>query len=75
VTGANLLELGNAARQTVELDADRWFKRADLADAYVQCAADQIDAGSYVHALQLLRRAGEVCPSYSNLHSQIGGAQ
>jgi hypothetical protein len=71
VTGPKLLELGRVARQTVELDTDRWFKRADLADAYVQCAADQLDQGSYTHCLQLLRRAGEVCPSYSALHTAL----
>lgn len=54
MTGPKLLELGRVARQTVELDTDRWFKRADLADAYVQCAADQLDQGSYTHCLQLL---------------------
>lgn len=71
MTGAQLLDLGKSARQTVEQDVDRWFERADLADSYVACAADQLDQGSYTHALQLLRRAGEVCPSYSALHTAL----
>lgn len=73
LTGEELRKLGREARQTVESDADRWFKRADLADAYVACAADQLDLGSYAHALQLLRRAAEISSSYSALHTILRG--
>lgn len=74
MTGAQLRKLGEVARLTVESAADRQLQQADLADCYVQCAADQLDQGGYTHALQLLRRAGEVCPSYAGIHSDLGGA-
>jgi len=73
VTGAEILRLGRVARMTVESSCDRQFQQADLADAYVACAADQLDQGSVTHCLQLLRRAGEVCPSYADVHTQAGG--
>lgn len=73
MTGAQLLALGQSARLSVELDVDRWVAKANLADSYIRCAAAELDAGSYTHALQLLRRAGEVCPSYMVVHSQLGG--
>ena len=73
MTGADLLRLGRVARMTVETDCDRRFQKADLADAYVTCAADLLDKGEYTHALQLCRRAGEACPNYSEIHSNLGG--
>ena len=73
MTGAQLKQLAQVARLTVESDCDRRFAQADLADCYVTCAADLLDKGEYTHALQLCRRAGEVCPSYSSLHSDLGG--
>jgi len=77
MTGAQLLELGQSAREAVNADVARWRERASLADSYVRCAADQLDQGAYVHAIQLCRRAGEICSSYTALHTALstGGAQ
>lgn len=70
-----LRELAAQCRQNVTEDMERWQRLVALADAYVACAADQLDQGSYTHALQLVRRAGEVCSTYSTLHSALGGSQ
>ena len=75
MTGPEILRLGRVARMTVESSCDRQFQQADLADSFVACAAYLLDHGECTHALQLLRRAGEVCPSYGEIHSNLGGAQ
>ena len=75
MNGAQLLKLGRVAHMAVQTSCERTLAKADLADAYVTCAADLLDHGEYTHALQLCRRAGEVCPNYSELHSNLGGAQ
>jgi len=73
MTGADLLRLGRVAHMTVEASCERTLAQADLAAAYVTCAADLLDRGEYTHALQLCRRAGDVCPVYDQLHSNLGG--
>lgn len=73
MTGADLLRLGRVAHMAVEAMCDRTLAQADLAAAYVTCAADLLDLGDYSLASQLCRRAGEVCPSYNQLQSNLGG--
>lgn len=74
MTGDELLRLATAAQLALEAECDRRFQQADLASAYIRCAADLLDRGEYAHALQLCRRAGEVCEPYRELHAQLGGA-
>jgi hypothetical protein len=74
VTGQDLRKLATVARLAVESSADRQLAKADLADSFVICAAYLWDRGDTDLAIGLLRRAGEVCQGYDQIHAGIGGA-
>lgn len=74
MTGQQLRKLAEVAHMTIEASCERHLAQADLASDYITVAADLLDKGELTFALQLCRRAGEVCPSYAGIHSDLGGA-